>query len=145
MKGNEMRSYVRAAMVTALLVAATACAASSTEVSGSYVSVGSHRSTMIIARKQDLVRIELKGGGNPKDLASMAGDCEAVAEGQLSGGVIRAKLVPFEGEVTSLDAKDIEQIDPVVLVSFEKGIATVQGSFAHCGLRNALNGRYKKR
>lgn len=74
MKSYEMQGYVRAAMVTALLVAAMACAASSAEVSGSYVAVGSHTSTMMIARKQDLVRIELKGGGNPKDSASMAGD-----------------------------------------------------------------------
>ena len=100
---------------------------------------------MTISRKRDLVHIELKGGGNSRDLASMAGDCEAVAEGQLVGNVIRAKLVPFDGEVSSLDAKDIEQIDPAVLLKFGKNIVTVQGSFAHCGLRNALNGNYKKR
>jgi hypothetical protein len=100
---------------------------------------------MSILKKDDRLRVELKGGGLVNTGASAPGDCEAVAEGKLVGNVIRAKLVPFEGEVTSLDANDIARMNATVTVSFEKGVADVQGTFAHCGLKNALNGKYKKR
>lgn len=123
-----------------------ACAASAqSDLTGSYSAIGDHSGSMTITKKQGRLRIELKGGTSGKDSAAVAADCEAIAEGELHGNVIRAKLVPFEGEVTSLNTRDIERMDSRVLVFFDRDIAAVEGAFAHCGLQNALNGQYKKR
>ena len=52
--------------------------------------------------------------------------------------------MPFEGDVTSLDAEDIKGMTPLVIIKYEKGEAVVHGSFTHCGVGNDLTGKYKK-
>lgn len=127
-----------------LVISAAACSASETDVTGTYEGVGAYRSSqMIISKVQGRTRVTLRGGARAGSEPTAA-DCEAVAEGELVNGVLRGQLIPFDGEITSLDAKDIQRMDARVLVLFEKGMATVEGKFAHCGLQNALIGKYRR-
>jgi hypothetical protein len=128
-----------------MVIAAATCSASEPDVTGNYEGIGAYSSSqMIISRVQGRIRVALMGGARDGSEPAAA-DCEAVAEGELVNGILRGQLIPFEGEVTSLDLKDIQRMDARVVVSFEKGMATVEGKFAHCGLQNALNGKYRKK
>jgi hypothetical protein len=138
------RKGYKGTLAAMLFTAAVACSASGQDVAGRYEGAEGHSASMVISKNQGRVRIVLQGGSRTTGSESVAADCEAVAEGEMINGGIRARLIPFEGEVTSLDAADIERMDSKVYVSIDKSVATVEGSFAHCGLQNALNGKYRK-
>ena len=127
-----------------LLFVATACPASEHEFMGVYEGVGAYRSSqMVVSRVQGHIRVLLQGGA--PDSGPAVADCEAVVEGVVVDGVLRGELIPFDGEITSLNTKDILQMDTRVLISFGNGIATVKGKFEHCGIYNALSGNYRKK
>lgn len=130
-------------LIAGTLVAAMCCAAVP-EALGDYVSLDGRLSIMQIRRANGHLRIVLNGGASATDTDNAAADCEAVAEGELSGAVVRARLVPFEGELNSLKASEIAKMNPVVLVEIDKTMAVVRGSFPYCGLRNSLAGKYKR-
>ena len=134
-----------AAITLGLVANASVAQGSGSEIVGAYDGIAGHRSSMVISEIRSRLHITLSGGALSADTDSVAADCEAVAEGELIDGVLRATLIPFEGGGTSLDAKDIEKMDSRIIISFKGDIATVKGVFAHCGLRNALYGQYKKK
>lgn len=120
----------------------TAAYPAAPKIAGTYVAAGRVKSSMVVGIRGDTVRIFLEGGSNPMDGPSVAGDCEAAAEGKLDGNVIRANLVPFEGDLYSLSASDIARLNSAVLVTFVGNRAVVEGTFSHCGLRSGLAGTY---
>lgn len=137
---------LRASIIAVSIIAtsATADSASEADIAGTYEGIGPyHSSEMIISKEQGHLRVFLKGGARDNSEAAAA-DCEAVVKGELVNGVLRGQLIPFEGEVTSLDTRDIQRINSQVLIFFDKNTAIVKGEFAYCGLQNALSGKYKK-
>lgn len=143
-----MRFLLTLPSITALLIAGTlvaaTCSAAAPEVLGDYVSLDGRLSDMKIRQENGRLRIVLNGGASATDTDNAAAGCEAVAEGEISGSLIGARLVPFDGELNSLKASEIAAMDPVVLVEIDKAMAVVRGSFPHCGLRNSLAGKYKR-
>ena len=113
-------------------------------VVGIYDAVGMHRGTLEVSLAGSRMRVELRGGASTSASAPIAGDCEAVAEGMFEAGVLKAHLIPFEGEVMSLDSSELARMRTDVIVRFSGGVADVEGSFSHCGLGSALHGKYKK-
>ena len=134
--------YCKFSLLFSFLVINEISFAKSQNVLGEYHSVGDHQSTMIISQANEKIQIYLRGGGSKKDVSSVAGDCEVMAKGRLLNNRVEARLVPFEGEVSSLDTEDIEQMNSLIRVSFKEKFAIVEGSFAHCGVGNVLVGRY---
>jgi len=115
------------------------------DVAGTYDGIAGHRALMVISKVQSRFHVVFDGGAQTGGGAAVSADCEAVAEGEWVNGTVRAKMIPFKGKDYSLDADAIKRMDPEVLISFKKGVAEVEGSFDHCGLGNALYGKYKKR
>ena len=88
-------------------------------------------------------RVEVHGGGDPRDGAGVAADCQAVAEGRLDGGRLDAALLPFESDAGGLDAIDLES-SPRLAITFDGDTARLEGGFAHCPMRTAMTGAYRR-
>lgn len=88
-------------------------------------------------------RVEVHGGGDPRDGAGVAADCQAVAEGRLEDGRIEAPLQPFRSELGGLEAADL-QSGPRLVVAFQGDSARLDGEFGHCPMGTAMVGVYRR-
>lgn len=92
-------------------------------------------------------RVGWRAGGLPNGGATAA-DCELVAQGaQDADGVISARLIPFEGELNTLSAADIDADSPIIEVSVgpEGAFVTDGGAAAAlCGLGSDIDGFYRR-
>ncbi|MDH5832795.1 hypothetical protein [Luteimonas kalidii] len=88
-------------------------------------------------------RIEVHGGGDPRDGAGVGADCRAVAEGPLAGDRIDAALQPFDSDLGGLEAGDLVD-GPRVELQLQGDTARLQGAFAHCAMATVMAGSYRR-
>ena len=102
---------------------------------------------MTLAREGEEWRVTFLAGGLPNGDATAA-DCELEAVGpQDMDDVIAARLVPFEGELTSLSEADIGDDAAVIEVRVGPEGAWVIDSGAagrHCGMGSSIDGFYAR-
>lgn len=137
------RNSISILLAISLMVVTGEFSSAQGDISGTYNGIEGHRASMTVSHLNGSIRLTFRGGSSTSSEVA-AGDCEAVAEGDLIGNRIRAHLIPFEGELSSLTEREIGGIDSSVQVEFEKNVAVVSGTFAHCGLQNYLNGKYRR-
>jgi hypothetical protein len=91
--------------------------------------------------------VYIRAGGLPNGAAT-AVDCELGARGmQNDEGVISARLVPFEGELTSQTEADLVAVDVVIEVAVgPEGAFVVDGgaSLRLCGMGSDIDGFYAR-
>lgn len=143
MKNSMKRSMVLGVVTAAFLAGPVAATAPETLV-GTYVSIDGHNSRMVLRKKSAQYEIALYGGALKSDGMSTGGDCEAYAIGRKTGDLIKARLVPFEGETMSIDAEGLSKMNRNVLLSIQGRKVVVKGDFSYCGLQVDLSGTYRK-
>lgn len=103
--------------------------------------------TMTLHREGGVWRVALRAGGLPNGAATAA-DCELQALGaQDAQDVIAARVVPFEGELTTMTAADIGADVPVIQVRVGPEGAFVEDKDAaarFCGMGSDINGFYRR-
>lgn len=91
--------------------------------------------------------VYIRAGGLPNGGATAA-DCELGAMGpQDSEGVISARLVPFEGELASINEADLAGTDIVIEIALgPEGAFVVDGgaSMRFCGMGSDIDGFYAR-
>lgn len=130
---------------TVSLTADPVAAASPDAITGTYASIDGRNSKMIVRKKANQYQIALYGGALRSDGMSTGGDCEAHMVGEKIEDLIKAKLVPFNGETMSIDADDLATLNQNVLLSMQPRKIVVKGDFSYCGLRVDLSGTYRKK
>lgn len=102
--------------------------------------------TLSLTREGDDWRLRFRAAGLPNGAAT-AVDCEIEAVGTLDrDDIIAARVVPFEGELTSVTASDIGTKDLIIHVQLgpEGAIATDSGAALHlCALGSDIDGFYR--
>lgn len=93
--------------------------------------------------RPDEYRVEVHGGGDPRDGAGVAADCRAVAEGRLEGNRIDAALLPFESDAGGPDAADLQSA-PRLVLTLQGDAARLEGDFGHCPMGTAMAGTYRR-
>jgi hypothetical protein len=102
---------------------------------------------MTLAEEGEAWRVTFNAGGIPNGAATAA-DCELEALGsQDLDGVISARVVPFDGELSSVSAADIAGDNSSIEVSVgpEGAFVTDSGASArYCGLGSHIDGFYQR-
>jgi hypothetical protein len=105
------------------------------------------QATMTLAEEGEAWRVTFNAGGIPNGAATAA-DCELEALGsQDLDGVISARVVPFDGELSSVSAADIAGDNSSIEVSVgpEGAFVTDSGASArYCGLGSHIDGFYQR-
>ena len=114
------------------------------DVAGTWTLEGPRTGTMTLARAGDHWDVVIVAGGDPVDGAGVAADCEAHARGTLRDGRIDAAVVPFESDIMSVSAADLEASPARVSVEFDGDTARVRTDFAGCGIGAELGGIYRR-
>ena len=84
-------------------------------------------------------------GGVPTNMgAATPADCELQAEGPLAEDRIAGRVIPFEGEINSLTAQDLQARSYSVEVHVAGDIAHVSTDYDGCGMGADLNGEYQR-
>lgn len=99
-----------------------------------------------LRREGDNWRVFLVAGGIPNGAATAA-DCELQAVGPRNGDRIEAKVVPFEGELGSISAEDLDGTTIPVTVTLSGNTATVdaqEATVSLCPMNSDIGGRYVK-
>ncbi|QHI97342.1 hypothetical protein GT347_04710 [Xylophilus rhododendri] len=130
--------------LASLAAAALNSLASDADIFGLYKSTDAYRAEMLIKPWHGELRINFIGGSSTKAGANTSADCEAVADGKIDKGIVRAKLIPFEGTKSSLSQLDIDKMNNHIEIKIHRKNAVVTGSFEYCGLGNSLSGNYRK-
>lgn len=103
--------------------------------------------SMTLAREGTDWRLTFRAAGLPNGAATAA-DCEIVAVGpQDADDLITARVVPFEGELSSVTADDIGAEDLIVKAQMgpEGAFVTDAGAAARfCGMGSDLDGFYAR-
>jgi hypothetical protein len=114
------------------------------QIAGVYRMEGARVGRLTLAPVGDDWSIRLLGGV-PTDMgAATPADCELRAEGPMAEGRIDGAVVPFEGDVNSITAQDLEGRSYRVEVHVAGGIARVSTDYDGCGMGADLNGEYQR-
>lgn len=129
---------------TAQPTAEAVAEARSAQIAGVYRMEAARAGRLTLAPAGDDWNIRLLGGV-PTDMgAATPADCELQAEGPLAGGRIDGAVVPFEGDVNSITAQDLEGRGYSVEVRVAGDVAHVSTDYDGCGMGADLNGEYQR-
>lgn len=119
-------------------------AAASTVLAGAYRMEGARSGDLTLEQAGDTWTIRLKGGA-PADMgAATPADCELQAQGALKGDRIEGVVTPFEGDIASVTAQDLQGRGYVVTVTVADDVARVSTNYDGCGMGADLNGDYRR-
>lgn len=113
-------------------------------IAGAYRMEGARVGDLTLEEAANGWRIRLRGGV-PTDMgAATPADCELQAEGPLAGNQIDGAVVPFEGDINSITAQDLQGQTYTVTVRISGGTASVTTNYDGCGMGADLSGDYKR-
>lgn len=113
-------------------------------IAGAYRMEGARIGDLTLEQAPSGWKIHLRGGV-PTDMgASTPADCELQAEGSLAGDQINGAVVPFEGDISSVTAQDLQGHAYVVTVRISGETASVTTDYDGCGMGADLNGDYRR-
>jgi hypothetical protein len=123
---------------------AGAPAAASAVQAGAYRMDGARSGDLTLTQSGDVWTIRLKGGA-PADMgAATPADCELQAQGALNRDRIEGVVTPFEGDIASVTAQDLQGHDYAVTVTVVGDTARVSTNYDGCGMGADLNGDYRR-
>jgi hypothetical protein len=119
---------------------------SKTDIEGNYARTKPSKSELTVTRAGDQWKIALKGAGDPMPAGAAAADCEMEAVGTLTGDVLTANVVPFQGEDVSVSADDLKGGGHQFVVKFDnRGARITSQDVSFCGSGANLLGLYGRR
>lgn len=156
MRDTPMRRRRDAGVLAMALGAAPLLAACAQEVPGArgpadadpagiWQLEGARQGTLELARQGGEWDVSVVAGGDPADGPGVAADCEVRARGPLREGRIEAPVVPFESDINSVSAADLEAEPAQVRVEFDGDVARVSSDYRGCGLGGGVHGTYRRK
>ena len=113
-------------------------------IAGAYRMEGARVGDLTLEEATSGWKIRLRGGV-PTDMgAATPADCELQAEGSLAGDQIDGAVVPFEGDINSITAQDLQGHTYAVTVRISGGTASVTTNYDGCGMGADLSGDYRR-
>ena len=99
---------------------------------------------LTLSQEEDGWSIRLLGGVPTNMGAATPADCELQAEGALADDRIAGRVVPFDGDINSLTAQDLQGRSYRVEVHVAGDVAHVSTDYDGCGMGADLNGEYRR-
>jgi hypothetical protein len=118
--------------------------AQAARVAGTYRMDGERVGRLALSPAEDGWRIRLLGGVPTNMGAATPADCELQAEGALADDRIAGRVIPFEGDINSLTAQDLQGRSYRVEVHVAGDVAHVSTDYDGCGMGADLNGEYRR-
>lgn len=113
-------------------------------IAGAYRMEGPRLGDLTLEEAADGWKIRLRGGV-PTDMgAATPADCELQAQGPLIGDRIDGAVMPFEGDINSISAEDLQGHAYAVTVRISAGTARVATNYDGCGMGADLSGDYRR-
>lgn len=113
-------------------------------VAGTYRMDGERVGRLMLSPAESGWSIRLLGGVPTNMGAATPADCELQAEGPLADDRIDGRVVPFEGDINSLTAQDLQGRSYRVEVHVAGDVARVSTDYDGCGMGADLNGEYER-
>lgn len=118
--------------------------AQAARIAGTYRMDGARVGRLTLSPAEGGWSIRLLGGVPTNMGAATPADCELQAEGPLADDRIAGRVVPFEAEISSLTAQDLQGRSYSVEVHVAGDVAHVSTDYDGCGMGADLNGEYRR-
>jgi hypothetical protein len=123
---------VSVALAAALMSSASVYARA--DIAGKYARLKPTKSELTVTRAGDQWKITLKGVGDRMPAGAAAADCEMEAVGMLTGDLLTANVVPFQGDDISISPDDLKDGKHLFVVKFDgRGARVTSQDVSFCG------------
>lgn len=118
--------------------------AQAARIAGTYRMDGARVGRLTLSPAEGRWSIRLLGGVPTNMGAATPADCELQAEGPLADDRIAGRVIPFEGDISSLTAEDLQGRNYRVDIHVAGDVAHVSTDYDGCGMGADLNGEYQR-